>query len=101
MRRAIESSDEALAKDPFSFEVFPNPATDQLTIRLQSAEKTAGDIRIYDGMGKLVSTLPTEQLNEDQAKDIKMDTQGLSGGTYYIVIQTGEKKYVKSIVITR
>lgn len=101
MRRAIESSAEALAKDPFSFEIFPNPASDQFTIRLQSAEGVASDIRIYDGMGKLVSTLPTEQLGVNKATDIKMDTQGLSGGNYYIVIQSGEKKYVKSVVISK
>ncbi|HTN18464.1 MAG TPA: T9SS type A sorting domain-containing protein [Chitinophagaceae bacterium] len=101
MRRAIESSEEALTKDVFSFEVFPNPASDRFTIRLQSQEAAPADIRIFDGFGKLVSTLPAEQLSANRASTIEIDASGYASGTYYIVIRSGDKKYVKHILITR
>lgn len=97
IKKAMSSSDAALLNGSFSFDVYPNPANDHFTIRLQSKEKSAADIRIYDVTGKLAMTLPAASLIAGQASDITIDASGLVAGTYYVVIQNKDKKYVKQI----
>jgi len=75
-----------------SFSVFPNPASNNLTIE----HKTYNDgleshlVQIFDAQGKLIAS----EIIENSAQQIKLDISSLSSGQYYISI--GSKKSVES-----
>ncbi|MBR4392251.1 MAG: CotH kinase family protein [Bacteroidales bacterium] len=72
-------------------EVFPNPATDPITIRF--SEDGEAVVRIYDMTGRLVysTTSPDQELT--------ISTQGVSSGIYSVLILQKGKQFTERILI--
>ncbi len=64
-------------------QLFPNPATDQLELRLD-ATLGAGDIAITDGLGRMVRT---ERVTGDR---VRLDVKDMLAGIYMITFH-GER----------
>ncbi|MBP6390766.1 MAG: serine hydrolase [Flavobacteriales bacterium] len=77
------STPEVSRAEPFT--LFPNPATDQITLSLA----TTGHVRIMDMTGKVVSS---------QAYAQRMDVRQLDPGTYTVVVQTPVGERVSVLV---
>jgi len=78
------------------FQVFPNPATEFITLQSNSFFGTA-DIRIVDLFGRIqyVNTV-------DLSGQMQIDVSSLPGGMYHLVIQLSERLLiVKKLVILR
>ena len=77
--------------------IFPNPATDKLTIR-NTVENQALYISLFDSNGKMVIN---RYLLRDSAKDF--DVRNLSAGLYVLEMseEASGKRYSKKIVIVR
>ncbi|MDH4470984.1 MAG: T9SS type A sorting domain-containing protein [Fluviicola sp.] len=73
--------------------VFPNPATDQLTV--QHPLHTITSVDIHDKTGRLMKTLIVNQT----ATDIAVNE--LSAGTYFITVHSNVGTEVKSFVIQK
>ncbi|HEY0976619.1 MAG TPA: serine hydrolase, partial [Flavobacteriales bacterium] len=69
----------------------PNPATDALNISLP-AGTIAGELRIVDAMGRVVSTKQVRSTTE------RMDLCDLAPGSYRCVLTTGNGRAVKGFV---
>ncbi len=75
--------------------IFPNPATNQLTINTGNERVNA--INIYDNMGRLV----LQQRTNTTQKEITVSTGNLSNGTYTVQVVGDNKQGSKQVVIAR
>jgi hypothetical protein len=84
-----ENSIEAFADD-VDFQVYPNPATDHISINFQ--EYSRGKVTIIDVSGKVVMQTKFATINQ------KIDINSLSPGLYMIQVQTGSQIKTKRII---
>jgi Zn-dependent metalloprotease len=78
---------------PEGITVFPNPATDQVSVRLINPSKN-WSLRLYNMVGK--SVLQQSQLNTSQTD---LDVKSLSKGVYVLHVKSGEQIIKKKLVI--
>lgn len=69
--------------------IFPNPATDQLTIRHSSERIT--EVLLHDASGRLVQTHAVNQLS------VTIDVSVLERGTYFATIVYGEQRETQPV----
>jgi hypothetical protein len=63
--------------------IFPNPTKDQLNFSFTLAQNTSASMLIYDGMGRLVSSLGVQDFSAGQHQ-LDYDVSNLSPGIYYL-----------------
>jgi len=76
-----------------NFEMFPNPASDQVGIQLPSGAENA-TVEFYDSLGRLALSKKVSRINN------KMDVNALSKGIYILKVftadQIGSQKFIKN-----
>jgi hypothetical protein len=72
--------------------VFPNPATDNITIAIDGNNKTA-NITIYDVLGNIVRSYNT---SNDQ---LTINRDGIESGMYFITVITDNNRYSNKLII--
>ncbi|MDO9511679.1 MAG: T9SS type A sorting domain-containing protein [Bacteroidales bacterium] len=77
------------------FEIFPNPCSHFVNIRLKSSNKA--EIRIYDSFGRLCITRNFKPLNETQSIDIS----GLPSGVYFAQIHRENEIISGKIIVQK
>jgi hypothetical protein len=84
--------------DRNALQVYPNPATDKVQVRLDlaSASDVVLTLRAVDG--RLVKQVRLGRLGSDVEK-IALDVQGVRPGHYVITVQAGERVQSTSLVI--
>lgn len=82
-----------------SFILSPNPTTDLLTISTDLKTMDQFVIKIYDLQGREISTLGNN-INTTELNNYTVDLKPLSlnNGTYFILLQTEEKSYLRKVV---
>ncbi|MEI6765466.1 MAG: T9SS type A sorting domain-containing protein [Bacteroidota bacterium] len=79
-------------------EVFPNPATDELTINISLKTLSSVSITIFDVTGRMVRNIePGTVLTNRRTVDV----HGLSQGSYFVRIKSGDDTVVRKINIIR
>ncbi|MEM1322371.1 MAG: T9SS type A sorting domain-containing protein [Bacteroidota bacterium] len=68
--------------------LFPNPASESLTVQLEANENIEGDIVIYNVMGQLVHRTPVNTFSGLTTLEIDVNT--LSSGIYLLSYRTSE-----------
>jgi hypothetical protein len=76
---AIQTANEAVN----AFQVYPNPASDQITVSLELKESGDLKVEIMDVAGRLVATLMDEKQNEG-ALNRQFNTAGIAAGNYWV-----------------
>ena len=73
-----------------SFEVYPNPAKDEIYI---SSEETIEEVSVYDVYGRL-------QVAESPSRHdkVRVDMSDLSNGVYFVKVKSGTDEMIKKIV---
>lgn len=93
----IDISDDILNLDENSFssevKVYPNPATEMVTISLKNTSERASLI-VYDVMGRLV-----KQQAFKGEKDLRLSVVNLQPGIYYLKISEGKKQTTKKLIV--
>ncbi len=81
-------------------QVFPNPATDEITISYKSlVPNSDSKLMIYNNLGVVVQTL---NLNSAIDNIVKTSVNELSTGNYYLrVVSNGKRDVVQRFVVTR
>ena len=78
-----------------NLQVFPNPATDQLTIDFNELETAVDVVQIKDLTGKIIL-----ELRNKDSKLIQVDVSTLSQGIYHLVLKAGSfqttRRFVKN-----
>jgi hypothetical protein len=78
------------------FSLFPNPATNEITITAADDFNSAETISIYDLMGKYVRSFQSVPVNSFSVK-----TEELSNGIYFLKISSGGVTGTKKFIIAR
>ena len=88
----------SLEKQSFNnlFTIYPNPAKENCTIRINQDDIDVNSIQIFDITSKLIKTIPIEFLKNNE---IKIDTKDLKSGVYFCVVTTKTQKITKKIII--
>lgn len=81
-----------------AFEVFPNPASDRVSLRLTLDKPEDVQIIVFDQYGRTLTLRRFEQVSRDI---IDMPVHMLPAGTYYIKVVTPSGAAVRPVVITR
>ncbi len=75
--------------------LFPNPATDEVSIVVDQPISHSGEVRIYNLEGKLMLH---QKMNKGD-ESISLSTSGLSSGYYFVQFNDGKSVEVKPLVI--
>ena len=84
----LQTSSKAL-----SFDIFPNPATEKITVSYPSG--TNGSITLYTAQGKLVK----QMILSSNASQVSIALDGLAKGVYYLNWQSGSEKVSKAFIV--
>lgn len=91
---------EPVAADDFSFHVFPNPATDYLSVSYELPDPARVEIRIYSLEGSDVKTIMrTMQERGLFNKLINTRDAGLRPGMYLLVLMIDGRPYIKRFLL--
>ena len=99
--RGVPTSGEPAVADEFGVEtVFPNPSTDEATVRYRLG--TPGPVRlaVYDLLGREVAVL-VDGLQAAGQRDARFDGHALSSGTYLLRLEAGGTVHVRPITLVR
>ena len=81
-----------ITENEMVFSVYPNPASDEITV---SSSLTEGTITLSDVAGKLVKTTSLSGLSTS------LNTVGLNNGVYYVTVSNGTTTSTEKVVIKR
>lgn len=73
-----------------TFESFPNPFTDVLTVKITSSAKTDGLLYLADVNGRIISQQPVS-IQQPGILLFPMDITGISAGVYFINFKSGNR----------
>jgi len=79
-------------------DVFPNPATSQITLFLGEEFISAPEIDIIDYLGNVKRWTPSSRWSPSE-KTITINTSSLSPGVYFLRIRSGERVEVRKFVV--
>ncbi|MCE7997044.1 MAG: T9SS type A sorting domain-containing protein [Roseivirga sp.] len=91
----ITAIDDGLLKAT-SIGVYPNPATDIVTIDLSKYNGRALDIQLYD-----MSGIKTFDINQYKEAILKLDVSGYHNGLYLVQFTDGKSTVQKKIMIRK
>jgi hypothetical protein len=77
--------------------IYPNPVTSQFTIEFTLAETKTASIEIKNILGETVKIISTGALIKGSNR-IEMDVSELSGGVYFVQLQSGNSSLTKKII---
>ncbi|WP_299336841.1 T9SS type A sorting domain-containing protein [uncultured Psychroserpens sp.] len=90
----VEESLSVSEVDLTSFNMYPNPAKDQVTIELNTNTFGNVTVHVYDLQGKLIID---NLISEDNT--MIMDVSDLHNGMYFVKLNTNNKTLVKKLII--
>lgn len=79
--------------DNSSVDVFPNPANEQLNVKIASSKNQEGSIEVYNVSGAKVFSQPTMLNNGNNT--ISLNTAAFSAGNYFLSVKTEEGMFAK------
>ena len=78
------------------FQLYPNPATNALTIRLNTQSTTKSVLYILNGLGDIIQV---EQLGENGTSEKEISIANLPKGIYFTKLQMGDRSIGKKLII--
>jgi len=94
-----KSQPDSLTQDSqmsMNISIIPNPADNYVDIIFSDLEELSSEIGIFSTSGQLVH----KGKKESQAKSVRIDTQELIDGLYFIRIQDGNESQTHKLIIT-
>jgi photosystem II stability/assembly factor-like uncharacterized protein len=80
------------------YDIFPNPATSQITLSLSEEFISEPEIDIIDYLGNVIRWTPFGRWSPSE-KSITINTSSLSPGVYFLRVRSGEKVEVRKYVV--
>ena len=96
VRMGDEKGGDMLISQENVMEVYPNPVTQMLNVKLQNSLENEGKLLLYNNMGQLVFTQNISLLNGSANETL--DLQNLAAGIYNLTFQTVSSNIVRKIV---
>ena len=80
------------------FLVFPNPATDEVSLVVPFGKHSEGNLNVLDLTGKSVMTQKLQA--GESVSTFKMDISSLKGGIYLVTFTSGSKTFAQKLAVT-
>ncbi|MFT5164967.1 MAG: ELWxxDGT repeat protein [Saprospiraceae bacterium] len=80
------------------FDLYPNPANEQVILDLTFLQLHQVDLKIYDSLGRLVYK---KDLGAVQKEQIDLDVSAFGQGIYWVQLYTEEAQYVRKLSVVR
>ncbi|MEM6515823.1 MAG: choice-of-anchor L domain-containing protein [Bacteroidota bacterium] len=80
--------------DVIGFDLFPNPANDEVLIQLKNSNNEIVNIQLLDIQGKMIMT---SKISEGNQK--RIDISQLESGLYFVSVFSGEANSVKKLIV--
>ncbi len=94
----LNASGNPFKEDP-GLTVYPNPATEQLNVRLQADSPITPEIRILDLTGKVVMEFEDPFSLSGQNFRASLDISELRNGIYFVKVVQADKAFTKKLVV--
>jgi hypothetical protein len=91
----------ATTVEPFSFTIYPNPASQNATVNVISKKDSHLTVELYNIIGKKVAEVYNQNILAGDEHRIDMNTSSLSDGIYIVNVTTSEKSYQQKLVIKK
>lgn len=82
----------------FSFDVYPNPATDYINVKL-SGTLLVSDIYLYDFTGKLIYQTKVSNDNLNLSTTRQIDVRSLNTGIYFVKLVDSGRDITKKLIV--
>lgn len=79
---------------------YPNPVTDQVTLKWQVPSRMPVSVNLYDATGRMMRNLYTANA-EARVGTLTMDTKSLATGIYLVRLETAKGSATRKLVIDR
>ena len=79
---------------------YPNPFNPSTTIQFTLHKSEFVDLKVFNILGKEVSTLVTKKLNSGN-HTYQFDSKNLASGVYYYQLVAGDYREVKKMILLR
>lgn len=101
VNQAVSESDESeeIVRSALLSVPYPNPATDNVSIRFSSDEHGEARIVLYDMLGREVDTIFRGSVLAGEVREFAVDVSKLSSGTYLYVLRTAEGMLAQKLVV--
>ncbi|MDX5482449.1 MAG: T9SS type A sorting domain-containing protein, partial [Hymenobacteraceae bacterium] len=80
---------------------YPNPFTDQTTVRFTLTEDSEAEVELYDMSGRLIQHLFKGQVEARVAQEIALSGEGLVRGVYIIRLVTNNQVLTRNVVVAQ
>jgi S-formylglutathione hydrolase len=84
-----------------SLKAFPNPVVNYMNIDYKVTNNSLVQLTIFDGIGRVVSTLVNEKQGEGQYQIQWNDLVNYPNGAYWVQLKVGEQMITKQIILTK
>ncbi len=84
--------------DGNSIELYPNPASQKLTIKIFGNVGESYTVKIQDLMGKTIRVIKQDVFSS-KFEELVCDVSNIGNGEYFVVLKTGAKSLAKKLII--
>ena len=79
--------------------LMPNPSTDYTILSFSTLDNTKADILLFNSNGQMVKLIRQNYQTTSRVQEVRIDTQDLSSGIYFISIQSKDKHWFKKLIV--
>lgn len=90
---------QAVTRTKENFKVYPNPASNQVTVEWSYNEEKSTRLFLTDVAGRVVMELPSFKKISAGKMQVQFSTRQLKDGTYFVTLITDNKKQVNKLVV--
>lgn len=93
-------TDETVYNEWNSISLYPNPASDRVTLSFTLENESTVEIAIYDLSGRKL-VVEAEKLYVAGKNDVRLETAHLPGGTYFYKVISGDRISTGKLILTK
>ncbi|MCD6330318.1 MAG: T9SS type A sorting domain-containing protein, partial [Candidatus Cloacimonetes bacterium] len=99
------STNQSCVENTYLYNNFPNPVINNTTFEFSLKEKSHVILSVYNLKGQLVATLLEEEFDPSSSHYVEWDGsvngRKLASGIYFYKLETGNKSFLKKMVLMR
>lgn len=95
----ITGSWTSAADESYSFDIYPNPASEQITLSLIPKQSMKYTAQLVDVNGRAVKYLLTDEVISGSEKTLLLNVEDVEPGIYFLMLRSEESAAAKRIII--
>ncbi len=94
----LGTQEHSIGNDLSRFQLYPNPASSGIQLKLNMETATNGMISLYDLTGRMIRTFYKGRFNQG-VNTLNFNVSGIGQGLYFVVVNTENNRQVKKLMI--